>query len=117
MPRVYGGSPGSGRSGFSGRPAPVYSRRISVSEMVVKRARPFSSRLTPVAAPIGRSGDFSSAGRRVSDSQRRSSSEGWWSGAFFGFLIMPLDLAHGGETLQHRLAYESGARNRGANAK
>src|SRR4051812_41415748 len=44
--------------------------------MVVKRALPFSSRFTPDAAPIGRSGFFSSAGASVFSAQSFSAVEG-----------------------------------------
>src|ERR1700732_1734197 len=44
--------------------------------MVVKRARPCSSRLTPVGAPIGFSGVFSSVGARVFSAQAFSAREG-----------------------------------------
>src|SRR5688572_3101199 len=45
--------------------------------MVVKRALPFSSRLTPLGAPTGFSGDFSSAGASVFSAQSFSDAEGW----------------------------------------
>src|SRR5271169_4884404 len=45
--------------------------------MVVKRALPCSSRLTPVGAPIGFSGDFSSDGARVFSAHCCSDAEGW----------------------------------------
>ncbi len=44
--------------------------------MVVKRALPFSSRLMPVGAPIGRSGVFSSVGPSVFSAQSFSLAEG-----------------------------------------
>src|ERR1700730_5252884 len=46
-------------------------------EIVVKRAWPCSSRFTPVGAPIGRSGFFSSVGASVFSAQFFSTSEGW----------------------------------------
>src|SRR5260370_29968768 len=45
--------------------------------MVVKRAWPVSSRFTPVAAPMGFSGAFSSVWARVVSAQRCSDAEGW----------------------------------------
>src|SRR5207244_1391157 len=50
---------------------------MGTPEMVVKRAWPFSSRLTPVGSPMGRSGDFSSAGASVFSAHCFSPSEGW----------------------------------------
>src|SRR6476469_4344803 len=44
--------------------------------MVVKRAWPCSSRLTPVGAPIGFSGAFSRVGRRVFSAHSFSPGEG-----------------------------------------
>src|SRR5277367_7006779 len=46
-------------------------------EIVVKRAWPCSSRFTPLGAPIGRSGDFSSVGASVFSAHCCSSSAGW----------------------------------------
>src|SRR5437868_13346251 len=45
--------------------------------MVVKRALPASSRFTPEAAPMGRSGAFSSAGAKVSSAHCFSDGEGF----------------------------------------
>src|SRR6266436_7353702 len=45
--------------------------------MVVKRAWPCGSRLVPVDAPMGFSGDFSRVGRRVFSAQSFSAGEGW----------------------------------------
>src|SRR5713226_5697748 len=50
---------------------------MGTPEIVVKRARPCSSMLVPVGAPIGRSGDFSRVGRSVFSAQFFSASEGW----------------------------------------
>src|SRR5271165_767774 len=50
---------------------------MGTPEIVVKRAWPCSSRLVPVGAPIGRSGDFSSVGASVFSAQFFSASEGW----------------------------------------
>src|SRR5580698_675040 len=50
---------------------------MGTPEIVVKRACPCSSRFTPVGAPIGRSGDFSSVGARVFSAQSFSAAEGW----------------------------------------
>src|SRR6266852_3813794 len=50
---------------------------MGTPEIVVKRAFPCSSRFTPVGAPIGRSGDFSSVGASVFSAQFFSPSEGW----------------------------------------
>src|SRR5579863_9927021 len=81
MPRVNGGAPGYPRYfsslQSSGRSAWVYKRRTGTPEIVVKRARPCSSRLTPVGAPIGFSGDFSSVGASVSSAHFFSCAEGW----------------------------------------
>src|SRR5258706_8002451 len=81
MPRVKGGAPGYPRY-FStvqswGRSAGVYRRRMGTPEIVVKRACPCSSRFTPVGAPIGRSGFFSSVGASVFSAHCFSSGEGW----------------------------------------
>src|SRR5271166_2440500 len=50
---------------------------MGTPEIVVKRAWPCSSRLVPVGAPMGRSGDFSSVGASVFSAQFFSASEGW----------------------------------------
>src|ERR1700739_4222365 len=50
---------------------------MGTPEIVVKRARPCSSRFTPVGAPIGRSGFFSIVGAKVFSAQFFSASEGW----------------------------------------
>src|SRR5258708_669893 len=50
---------------------------MGTPEIVVKRARPCSSTLVPVGAPIGRSGDFSRVGKSVFSAQFFSASEGW----------------------------------------
>src|ERR1700688_4825615 len=80
MPRVNGDAPGYPRYfsslQSSGRSAWVYKRRTGTAEIVVKRARPCSSRLTPAAAPIGFSGDFSSVGASVSSAHFFSCAEG-----------------------------------------
>src|ERR1035438_2410112 len=52
---------------------------IGTPEIVVKRACPCSSRFTPVGAPIGRSGDFSSVGASVFSAHFFSPSAGWRS--------------------------------------
>src|SRR5215831_7024817 len=49
---------------------------MGTPEIVVNRARPFSSRFTPVAAPIGFSAAFSSDGYRVFSAHCFSESEG-----------------------------------------
>src|SRR6266581_2643080 len=49
---------------------------MGTPEIVVKRACPCSSRFTPVGAPIGRSGDFSSVGASVFSAHFFSASEG-----------------------------------------
>src|SRR5215831_8551298 len=49
---------------------------MGTPEIVVNRARPFSSRFTPVAAPIGVSAAFSSDGYRVFSAHCFSESEG-----------------------------------------
>src|SRR5579859_1166905 len=49
---------------------------MGMPEIVVKRACPFSSTFTPVAAPIGFSGAFSKAGARVFSAHWRSSADG-----------------------------------------
>src|SRR5438270_11375543 len=46
-------------------------------EILVKRARPLPSRLVPVGAPIGFSGEFSITGSKVFSAQSFSDSEGW----------------------------------------
>src|SRR5579859_8302785 len=51
-------------------------RRMGTPEIVVKRACPFSSRLVPVGAPIGRSGAFSKVGANVFSAHCFSASEG-----------------------------------------
>src|SRR5215469_10431874 len=58
--------------------------------MVVKRAFPFSSRLTPEAAPIGCSGFFSRAGRSVFSAHSLSAADGWRSSnvSRVGFSVM-----------------------------
>src|SRR6185503_6200403 len=80
MPRVKGGSPGwpRYRSGpqSSGKSAGVYSRRTGTPEMVENRARPCSSTLTPLGAPNGFSGAFSSVGRSARSAHLFSDSEG-----------------------------------------
>src|SRR5271170_6191765 len=50
---------------------------MGTSEIVEKRACPFSSRLVPVGAPIGRSGAFSRVGASVFSAHCFSDSEGW----------------------------------------
>src|SRR5579859_2136966 len=50
---------------------------MGTPEMVVKRAWPCSSRFTPVGAPIGFSGAFSSVGASVFSAHFFSASEGW----------------------------------------
>src|ERR1700683_5632728 len=50
---------------------------MGTPEMVVNRAWQCSSTLTPVGAPIGRSGDFSIAGASVFSVQSFSAAEGW----------------------------------------
>ena len=50
---------------------------MGTPEMVVKRAWPCSSTLTPVGAPMGRSGDFSSVGANVFSAHFFSAAEGW----------------------------------------
>src|SRR4051794_19882422 len=52
---------------------------MGTPEILVKRARPLSSRLVPVGAPIGFSGDFSIVGSKVFSAQIFSGSEGWRS--------------------------------------
>ena len=47
------------------------------SEIVLKRGWPCSSRLTPVGAPMGFSGDFSSEGASVFSAQFFSDCDGW----------------------------------------
>src|SRR5208283_5590554 len=47
--------------------------------MVLKRAWPCSSRLVPVGAPIGFSGDFSSVGASVFSAHSFSDDAGWRS--------------------------------------
>src|SRR5258708_1531584 len=80
MPRVKGDAPGYPRYLSTvqswGRSAGVYRRRTGTPEIVVKRACPCSSRFTPVDAPIGRSGDFSSVGASVFSGHSFSTSEG-----------------------------------------
>src|ERR1700685_917223 len=81
MPRVKGGAPGYPRYLSSlqsaGRSPCVYRRRTGTPEMVVKRSWPCASRFTPVGAPMGRSGDFSSVGASVFSAHCFSDSEGW----------------------------------------
>src|SRR5579864_4039013 len=50
---------------------------MGTPEIVVKRGLPCSSTLTPVGAPSGRSGDFSSVGASVFSAHSFSASEGW----------------------------------------
>src|SRR5580704_14026634 len=50
---------------------------MGTPEIVVKRARPCSSRFTPVGTPIGRSGDFSRVGASVFSAHSFSAVEGW----------------------------------------
>src|SRR4030081_129 len=50
---------------------------MGTPEIVVKRARPCSSTLVPVGAPIARSGAFSRVGNSVFSAQFASASEGW----------------------------------------
>src|SRR3981081_620623 len=50
---------------------------MGAPEIVVKRARPCSSTLVPVAAPIARSGALSRVGKSVFSAQFFSPSEGW----------------------------------------
>src|SRR5947209_19959980 len=60
--------------------------------IVVNWAWPLSSRLIPVGAPIGFSGDFSSVLARVVSAQRFSESDGWRPSktSAIGFSAMPL---------------------------
>src|SRR5437660_569145 len=50
---------------------------MGTPEIVVKRARPCSSRFTPVGAPMGRSGAFSRVGASVFSAHFFSASDGW----------------------------------------
>src|SRR5579872_5364283 len=50
---------------------------MGAPEIVVKRAWACSSRFTPVGAPIGRSGDFSSVGASVFSAHVFSAAFGW----------------------------------------
>src|SRR5258708_16102449 len=50
---------------------------MGTPEMVVKRARPCSSRLMPVGAPIGFSGAFSRVGAKVFSAHAISATERW----------------------------------------
>src|SRR5882757_1977959 len=80
MPRVKGGAPGYPRyfssPQSSGRSARVYKRRTGTPEIVVKRACPCSPTFTPLGAPIGCSGDFSSVGASVFSAHFFSAAEG-----------------------------------------
>src|SRR4029077_10958337 len=49
---------------------------MGTPEIVVKRACPCSSRFTPLGAPIGRSGDFSTVGASVFSAHFFSAPEG-----------------------------------------
>src|ERR1700728_1570974 len=50
---------------------------MGTPEIVVKRARPCSSTLMPVGAPMGCSGAFSMVGASVFSAQFFSAAEGW----------------------------------------
>src|SRR5713101_2741904 len=50
---------------------------MGTPEIVVKRARPCSSRFMPLGAPIGLSGFFSNAGSSVFSAHCVSEAEGW----------------------------------------
>ena len=70
MPRVKGGSPREAEvlvfAPIEGQVQLGCRASNGKPEIVVKSARPCSSRFTPVGEPIGRSGDFSSLARVLS---------------------------------------------------
>src|SRR5690349_8751412 len=92
--------------------------------MVVKRALPCSSRFTPLAEPIGFSGDFSKVDPRVFSAHCRSDGDGWrpWNTSLTGLsATVPLFCSLEGlsairkiQTLHHRRCVKARARNKAA---